>query len=323
MTRERDSGGLRRVFDRSKLEKGQLILINRGDLHPDPGQDRNHFDEEEMAKIRASMELRIEQGKVPNADPLQVAPRAEGGYTIFSGETRWRCAGDVNYNGDMECILRTGLDEDEYRDLMALANTGGSPLDLADRAKAAVRRIEKGQPRPHVMAVLGINDKSDLSHLERFAANAQPDVIAFAHEKRRKNVKWFNQLITLPEAYRKEVIDLAREGNLDNGYFRELVDKAAKGELEGVESVLETTNDEQIESKPVRKRRSSKATLEADKLKAIVSGHAGLRKLIKQRIPGQQGYMNASATDFVEAFLEAIDELAGQIDDDNLVSEGK
>jgi len=70
------------VFDDN--ERIQKIAVE--DLHPNPGQPRQHFDKQALEQLASS----IEQYGV--LQPIVVSPIKEGGYAIIAGERRWRAS---------------------------------------------------------------------------------------------------------------------------------------------------------------------------------------------------------------------------------------
>lgn len=75
-------------FDKSILleEQERVQKIAVGELIPNPDQPRQHFDQDMLEQLAAS----IKQFGI--VQPLVVTPLSEGKYSIIAGERRWRAA---------------------------------------------------------------------------------------------------------------------------------------------------------------------------------------------------------------------------------------
>lgn len=65
---------------------GELLSIPVGSIEPNPNQPRQHFDEESLAELAASIR------DVGVLQPLLVRPVGDGRYQLVAGERRWRAA---------------------------------------------------------------------------------------------------------------------------------------------------------------------------------------------------------------------------------------
>lgn len=65
---------------------GELLSIPVGSIEPNPNQPRQHFDEEALAELAASIR------DVGVLQPLLVRPVGDGRYQLVAGERRWRAA---------------------------------------------------------------------------------------------------------------------------------------------------------------------------------------------------------------------------------------
>ena len=74
-----------------KVEEGGLRTLPLDRLKPNRLQPRTGFDEERLLELAASIRS---HGVV---QPLVVAARSDGDYTIVAGERRWRAARRNNY----------------------------------------------------------------------------------------------------------------------------------------------------------------------------------------------------------------------------------
>ena len=65
---------------------GELLSIPVGSIEPNPNQPRQHFDEEALADLAASIR------DVGVLQPVLVRPVGDGRYQLVAGERRWRAA---------------------------------------------------------------------------------------------------------------------------------------------------------------------------------------------------------------------------------------
>lgn len=271
----------------------KLVDILIADLVPDPDQDRQTFDQNKIDEIAASMEDRIERGLIPNVEPLQVMKNSSGLYTIFSGESRWRGATQISYNGKMTCLVRSNLSDDEYRDLMAISNSGRSDLNLVDKAEAIRRRVEDhNQPRKHVMAVFCITNAGYMSQILKFAKEATDPIKDLVRDGVMKDLNTLLDINMLDDETRQAQIEAARNNNLDRSLLKELKAEAKAESSAGTD-------------KPKRVRKPTKMSLNAKQLRLIADGNGDLRKAFKEFVPGT-GWKKLNDGDFVELFSKTI-----------------
>jgi ParB/RepB/Spo0J family partition protein len=286
-----------------KQGKATLMEVERAFLVRNPEQDRTDFNEKTIAEIASSMKQRIDQGLLPNAEPLWVEASDTGEYQIISGETRDRAAESIGYEGRMSCLVYQGLTNQERSDLMALANNGRNDLNLWEKARAVCRRIEDGQNRQHVMDLYGLS-KSVLSRLEKFYNEAPEDVKQLARDRIKNDINTLLELSGLPDNLRQEAIAGLRDGSLKANNIKD----------------LKSSPDDGLSSdKEPRTRKPTKISIKSEEIRLIISESPSLRKAIKAHIPGN-GFKSAHGGDLVEAFNAVLSDLMNnqeEFNDDN------
>lgn len=118
-------------FDPTADQDGKvsdLRTIKITEVYADAEQPRRLFDPEAMQELTASIR---EHGII---QPLVVAPRAAGGYTIVAGERRWRAAGDAGLE-KVPVIIRT-LTAQHKLELSIIENVQRRDLTAIETATA-------------------------------------------------------------------------------------------------------------------------------------------------------------------------------------------
>lgn len=118
-------------FDPTADQDGKvsdLRTIKITEVHADAEQPRQLFDAEAMNELVASIR---EHGII---QPLVVAPRAAGGYTIVAGERRWRAAGEAGLE-KVPVIIRT-LTAQHKLELSIIENVQRRDLTAIETATA-------------------------------------------------------------------------------------------------------------------------------------------------------------------------------------------
>lgn len=121
-------------FDPTADQDGKisdLRTIKITEIHPDPDQPRRHFDQEAIAELASSVR---EHGII---QPLVVAPRREGGYTIVAGERRYRAA-QLAQLEKIPAIIRT-LSSQHKLELSIIENVQRKDLTAIEVATAYVK----------------------------------------------------------------------------------------------------------------------------------------------------------------------------------------
>ncbi|WP_316521250.1 ParB/RepB/Spo0J family partition protein [Kitasatospora brasiliensis] len=102
-------------------------LLKMAQIHPNPNQPREYFDEEKMAELRGSVE---EFGVMA---PIEVRRRPQGGYEIVMGERRYRANKEAGNTTIRAEIVDTASDIKAFRRSMAenLGRADMTPLEEA------------------------------------------------------------------------------------------------------------------------------------------------------------------------------------------------
>lgn len=116
-------------FDKSLLldEHDRIQHIAVEDLHPNPEQPRQHFDETALAQLASSLK---QYGVI---QPLVASPLGKGeGYAIVAGERRWRAAGIAGLK-KVPVVVRTSkeLERLEIAIVENVQRVNLSPLEQA------------------------------------------------------------------------------------------------------------------------------------------------------------------------------------------------
>ncbi|CAM4236774.1 ParB/RepB/Spo0J family partition protein [Nocardiopsis rhodophaea] len=135
-----------------------LAEIDVGSIRPNPRQPRQHFDEEALEELRASI------AEVGLLQPVVVRRLGAGGYELIMGERRWRASKEAGLDLIPAIVRETG-DDDLLRDAL-LENLHRQQLNPLEEAAAyqqllddfgathdeLARRI--GRSRPHITNTL-------------------------------------------------------------------------------------------------------------------------------------------------------------------------
>ena len=100
-----------------------------GDLEPNRFQPRTEFDDERLEELTESIR---ERGVI---QPLVVAPRGDGGYTIVAGERRWRASKRAGL-AEVPVVVREVSGDRELLELALVENLQRSDLNPVEEAEA-------------------------------------------------------------------------------------------------------------------------------------------------------------------------------------------
>lgn len=109
----------------------ELRNIKLEQIHPDPKQPRQMFDQQALAELAASIR---EHGII---QPLIVSPVQGGGYRIVAGERRYRAAGDAGLD-KVPALVRTLTDQHKL-ELSLIENLQRRDLSAIETATAYVK----------------------------------------------------------------------------------------------------------------------------------------------------------------------------------------
>jgi ParB family chromosome partitioning protein len=164
---------------------GELLSIPVGSIEPNPNQPRQHFDEEALAELAASIR------DVGVLQPLLVRPLGEGRYQLVAGEPRWRAA------------RRAGVDV-----VPALVRDA---TDVGSAEQALIENLHREDlsPLEEAAAYQQLVEDFGLTH----------EVLAGRVGKSRSAITNTLRLLTLPPAIQQ----LLAEGRLSAGHAKALL----------------------------------------------------------------------------------------------------
>ena len=179
----------------------EMAEVAISEIEPNPLQPRTTFDDESLQELASSI------AQLGVIQPITLKRRANGKYTIISGERRWRAA-----------------------QLAGLTEIPAIVRDLSDQVAIALALIENIQrqdlnPIDQAMALQRFHEEFGLSHQE----------IADTVGKARTTVSNLLRLLTLAES----VKDFMQQGLLDMGHARAILTLKAKDQLKVAEHVIE------------------------------------------------------------------------------------
>jgi ParB family transcriptional regulator, chromosome partitioning protein len=164
---------------------GELLSIPVGSIEPNPNQPRQHFDEESLAELAASIR------DVGVLQPLLVRPLGDGRYQLVAGERRWRAA------------RRAGVDV-----VPALVRDA---TEVASAEQALIENLHREDlsPLEEAAAYQQLIEDFGLTH----------EVVAGRVGKSRSAISNTLRLLTLPPAIQQ----LLAEGRLSAGHAKALL----------------------------------------------------------------------------------------------------
>jgi ParB family transcriptional regulator, chromosome partitioning protein len=120
--------GLGRGLD-ALLQDEPARTLPVADLSPNRFQPRTEFDEGRLEELAESIR---NQGVI---QPLVVAPRPDGGYTIIAGERRWRASKRAGLT-EVPVVVREVGDDRELLELALVENLQRADLNAVEEAEA-------------------------------------------------------------------------------------------------------------------------------------------------------------------------------------------
>ena len=128
-------------------------------VHPNPSQPRQHFEEESLAELASSIRV----GGV--IQPVVVRPRVAGGYELVAGERRWRAA-RLAEQQTIPAVVRE-LDDRDAAVLTLTENLQREDLNAIEQAEGMQRLInEYSLQQKEVARMVGIS-RSAVANLLR------------------------------------------------------------------------------------------------------------------------------------------------------------
>lgn len=247
--------------------KPETLHIKYFDLERFPGQDRKYYSEKQVQDLVASFQQRIEDGLIPNIEPLHVVPNDKGKFIIHSGERRHQAAAMLEYTGEMLCLVHH-MPSDELSDNMFLTNHGRENLSTIDLAEAINIRIEKGiWDKDRAMRMTNI-ERSKFFALRNLLDAPQPvkELSRYGH---RQGINFLSQLAKIQEPALSELCDKIKDGSFVD---RDLT--IAKRQQESEKQGRDTNT-------PPKKRRPTKMSLPASGFRRLCEDNGHLRKIVK------------------------------------------
>lgn len=164
---------------------GELLAIPVGAIEPNPNQPRQHFDEESLSELAASIR------DVGVLQPLLVRPVGDGRYQLIAGERRWRAA------------RRAGVD--------VVPAVARDTSDVASAEQALIENLHRADlsPLEEAAAYQQLIEDFGLTH----------EVLATRVGKSRSSVTNTLRLLSLPPAIQQ----LVAEGRLSAGHAKALL----------------------------------------------------------------------------------------------------
>ncbi len=183
---QKTTAGTAEIGHNSKSYGGPgLASLGVSTIDPLPGQPRQHFDDEALAELAASIAAR---GVI---QPIIVRPLGKGRYQLIAGERRWRAAQKARLH-EIPAIVRE-LDDREVMALALIENLQREDLNPVEEARAYQR----------------LSEQESMTQAE----------IAEMVDKSRSHVANLMRLLGLPEG----VLDLVEAAKLSMGHARALI----------------------------------------------------------------------------------------------------
>jgi ParB family transcriptional regulator, chromosome partitioning protein len=139
-------------------EGAYLVEVPVASVTPNPRQPREHFDDEALAELTASIQ------EVGLLQPIVVRPQGSGHYELIMGERRWRASQEAGLDA-VPAIVRETSDVDLLRDAL-LENLHRQELNPLEEAAAYQQLLDDfgatheelakriGRSRPHITNTL-------------------------------------------------------------------------------------------------------------------------------------------------------------------------
>jgi len=171
--------------DAAEPQSDGIAMLAISDIEPHPDQPRQHFDEEALAELAASIASR---GVI---QPVIVRPQPRGKYQLVAGERRWRASQKAQLH-EIPAIIRDLSD----RDVMALA---------------LIENIQREDLNP-------VEEARAYQRLSEFRSMTQAEIATLV-EKSRSHVANLQRILSLPT----KVLDHIEAGQLSMGHGRALI----------------------------------------------------------------------------------------------------
>lgn len=169
------------------------------DIFPDPDQPRNHFDEDALDELAASIR------KHGILQPIVVRPTGGGGYRIVAGERRWRAAQRVQMH-HVPVIIKD-FDDAVTLEVALLENIQRTDLNAIEEGLAYSRLITQFNHTQEALSAIVHKSRSHIANLIRLLD--LPEFVRGAVADGRLSMGHARALISAydPEGMARAVID--------------------------------------------------------------------------------------------------------------------
>lgn len=136
-----------------------VVMLRVEDIHPRPGQPRQHFDHDALLQLAASIRT------AGLMQPILVRPgKGDHSYEIIAGERRWRAAEMVNLE-TVPAIIRR-VDDQSTAEWSLIENIQREDLNPIERSEAFLRLInEHGLTHQELGTRIGLDRTNITNHL--------------------------------------------------------------------------------------------------------------------------------------------------------------
>lgn len=273
----------------------QLIAISA--LQRFQAQDRKWYSDKNLDDLVTSFRQRIEDGDIPNIEPLHVVPDDQDQFIIHAGERRHRAAEIVGYDGEMLCLVHN-ISADRPSELMFLSNHGRENLTNIDLAEAIDVRIKLGiWDKKRAMRMTNIEEAKFFTL--RSLINAPQPVKDISRHGHRQGIHFLARLSKIDEPALSCLCD-----KIKNGTFRERellqAERAQKAEQEGLDPELLP-----------KLRLPTKMSLSAETLRRLCDKNGHLRKIVKDVCRARYNHSRLAELkdgEFIQVLSIAIDD---------------
>lgn len=133
----------------------RIRLVPAGEIHPDPEQPRQTFDDASIARLAETIKT------FGILSPIVVTPdpAGQGGYRIVLGERRYRAA-CVAGLPELPTIQTGALEPKERLELQLLENVGREDLNVVDEGRAYARLAKLGAAQREIALRVGRSEAS-------------------------------------------------------------------------------------------------------------------------------------------------------------------
>ena len=151
--------GLSALLSNKKDTSNTFVTLNISQIHPNKGQPRKKFNQEELEELASSIKS---QGLL---QPIIVRNLSDGNYEIIAGERRWRAAQSAGLH-QIECIVKD-FDENKMFETALIENIQRENLNVIEESKAYKIILEKNNITNEELAKITGKSPSHVSNILR------------------------------------------------------------------------------------------------------------------------------------------------------------